>query len=107
MIQVEGLGKRFGERWALRDASFGVPQGECLGVLGRNGAGKTTLVRLLTGQMVATEGQARLLGLPVAERPLELRRRTGVMPEPQACWMGSRARNTCISWDGSTAWRPA
>lgn len=84
MIEVEGLGRRFGAKEALRDLSFQVQAGDFLGVLGRNGAGKTTLVRILTGQLGASEGRARILGLDVASRPLELRRQVGVMPEEGA-----------------------
>lgn len=84
MIVAEMLGKTYGEHWALRDASFSVPQGAFLAVLGRNGAGKTTLVRLLTGQVRPSVGRAWIAGLDVASRPLALRRRLGVMPEDGA-----------------------
>ena len=88
MIQVEGLGKRFNERWALQSLDFRVAKGAFLGVLGRNGAGKTTLVRLLTGQLSPDVGTARIAGMGVAKRPLELRRRMGVMPEADALLEG-------------------
>jgi len=88
MIQVEDLGKQFGERWALQALSFYVPRGAFLGVLGRNGAGKTTLVHLLTGQLCLDMGTARVAGLNVAKRSLELRRRIGVMPETGALMEG-------------------
>jgi ABC-2 type transport system ATP-binding protein len=84
MIVAEALGKAYGERWALREASFSVPPGAFLAVLGRNGAGKTTLVRLLTGQLRPDAGRARIAGLDVASRPLPLRKRLGVMPEDGA-----------------------
>jgi ABC-2 type transport system ATP-binding protein len=84
MIKVRGLGKQYGESWALKEIHFEVPPGSFLGVLGRNGAGKTTLVRLLTCQLGATEGRASILGFDVAARPLALRQRIGVMPEASA-----------------------
>jgi len=84
MIAAAGLGKQFGDAWALRDLSLRVPPGAFLAVLGRNGAGKTTLVRLLTGQLRATEGTVRVAGLDPAGAPLELRRLVGVMPEEGA-----------------------
>jgi ABC-2 type transport system ATP-binding protein len=84
MIEASGLGRSFGAKWALRELAFTVRAGDFLGVLGRNGAGKTTLIRILTGQLRPTEGRARLLGLDVADRPLELRRQVGVMPEEGA-----------------------
>lgn len=84
MIKVEGLGKRFGSVWALREVNLNLEPGSFLGVLGRNGAGKTTLVRILTGQMPCTEGRVEILGLDVAQRPISLRRSMGVMPESSA-----------------------
>jgi ABC-2 type transport system ATP-binding protein len=84
MIAVAGLGKSFGDHWALRGVDCHIQPGDFVGLLGRNGAGKTTLVRLLTGQLQPTEGGARITGLEVAERPLALRRLAGVMPEEDA-----------------------
>lgn len=84
MIAATGLGKRFGEAWALRDLDLRVPPGAFLAVLGRNGAGKTTLVRLLTGQLRATEGSVAVAGHDPSGAPLELRRLVGVMPEEGA-----------------------
>ena len=84
MITTRALGKRFGDTWALRDLDLDVPAGAFLAVLGRNGAGKTTLVRLLTGQLRATEGAVTVAGLDPAPAGLELRRLVGVMPEEGA-----------------------
>jgi ABC-2 type transport system ATP-binding protein len=64
-IVAEGLGKRFGELWALRDLDLDVPAGSVLGLLGHNGAGKTTAVRILTTLAAPTEGSARVAGLDV------------------------------------------
>jgi lipopolysaccharide transport system ATP-binding protein len=50
------------EIWALRDVSFGIEEGEVVGVIGRNGAGKTTLLRLLTRITTPTEGRAEIRG---------------------------------------------
>lgn len=84
MIETRGLGKRFQKHWALRGVDLAVRPGDFLGVLGRNGAGKTTLVRLLTGQMRASEGTVRIAGLDPGAAPLGLRRLVGVMPEEGA-----------------------
>src|SRR6266511_6465597 len=50
------------EIWALRDVSFGVDEGEVLGVIGRNGAGKSTLLKVLTRITTPTEGRAMIHG---------------------------------------------
>jgi ABC-2 type transport system ATP-binding protein len=61
-IVTEGLGKRFGAKWALRDCSFAVPAGRVCGLVGANGAGKTTLLRLLAGLSRPSTGRAEVGG---------------------------------------------
>ena len=81
MIEVQHLTKRYGRVTAVDDVSFKVERGEILGFLGPNGAGKTTTMRILTGFMPATEGQAIVDGFNVFEQPIEAKRRTGYLPE--------------------------
>ena len=59
-LRAEGLSKRYGSRWALRDVSFEAAPGELVAVIGPNGAGKTTLLQLLAGSLPATEGTVKL-----------------------------------------------
>jgi ABC-2 type transport system ATP-binding protein len=61
-LQVNGLGKRYGNVQALRDASFALEAGEVFGYLGPNGAGKTTTLRIILGLVRATGGEVRLFG---------------------------------------------
>src|SRR6476660_9601827 len=77
-VTTNGLGKRFGDLWALRDLDLHVEPGTVLGLLGHNGAGKTTAIRILTTLSIPTEGQAWVAGFDVAARPHEVRRRIGV-----------------------------
>jgi len=81
MIQVNGLVKDYGARRALQGITFDAKQGEIVGFLGPNGAGKTTTMRILTGYMPPTDGEAFVAGYDVVEESLEVRRRVGYLPE--------------------------
>jgi ABC-2 type transport system ATP-binding protein len=77
-IRAEGLGKRFGDLWALRDLHLDVPAGTVLGLLGHNGAGKTTAIRILTTLSQPTEGRAWVDGVDVVADAGTVRRSIGV-----------------------------
>ncbi len=81
MIEVDHLTKRYGTVKAVDNINFQVEKGEILGFLGPNGAGKTTTMRVLTGFLPASEGTARVCGFDVFEKPLEVKRRIGYLPE--------------------------
>jgi ABC-2 type transport system ATP-binding protein len=80
-LRASGLGRQFGERWAVRGIDFAVQPGEVLGLLGPNGAGKTTTVRMLTALIEPTEGTATVDGFDVRERPDAVRARIGILTE--------------------------
>jgi ABC-2 type transport system ATP-binding protein len=81
MIKVSGLTKDYGARRAINNLNFDAQQGEIVGFLGPNGAGKTTTMRILTGYMPPTDGEAIVAGYNVVEESLEVRRRVGYLPE--------------------------
>ncbi|HEX5975060.1 MAG TPA: ABC transporter ATP-binding protein [Rubrobacteraceae bacterium] len=81
MIEVKGLTKRYRDRVAVDSLSFSVGEGELLGFLGPNGAGKSTTMKMLTGFLPPSEGQAKVAGFDVFEQPLEVKRRIGYLPE--------------------------
>jgi ABC-2 type transport system ATP-binding protein len=81
VIHVRNLTKYYGDYAAVRDVSFDVQAGQIVGFLGPNGAGKTTTMRILTGYLTATSGQASIAGFDVFWKPLEARRQIGYLPE--------------------------
>lgn len=81
MIEVAGLTKKYGDLLAVKDLSFKVDKGKIWGLLGPNAAGKTTTMRILTGYLPATDGQAVVAGYDVFEQPNEVKRIIGYLPE--------------------------
>lgn len=81
MIEVEHLTKKYGDLMAIRDLSFKVERGNIWGLLGPNAAGKTTTMRILTGYLPATDGNARVAGFDVFEQPNEVKKIIGYLPE--------------------------
>ena len=81
MIDAEGLTRRYGETLAVNAVDFSVGDGEIVGLLGHNGAGKTTIMKMLTGYLEPSAGQARVDGINVAERPEQVQQRLGYLPE--------------------------
>ncbi len=81
MIRVSELTKDYGIRRAVDNLTFEAEQGEILGFLGPNGAGKTTTMRVLSGYMPPTEGEATVAGYDVVSESIEVRRRVGYLPE--------------------------
>lgn len=80
-IKVEQLSKQYGSQWAVKDLSFEVPVGQVVGFLGPNGAGKSTTMKMLTGYVQPTAGQAFVLEHNVQEAPLLAKQRIGYLPE--------------------------
>ena len=69
VLRAEGLGKRYGSTWALRDCSLEIPAGSITALLGPNGAGKTTLLQLAVGLSRPTAGRLEVLGCsPLADQ---------------------------------------
>jgi ABC-2 type transport system ATP-binding protein len=86
MIRTEALSKNYGDVHALKNLDLVVEPGEILGFLGPNGAGKSTTVKILTGLIRPTAGRALVAGLDVVERPLEVKKRIGYVPETPALY---------------------
>src|SRR5580704_17752047 len=81
MIEAVGLSKYFGPFVATKDVSFAVPRGQVAAFLGPNGAGKSTTMRLLTGYLAPTSGEARIAGFNMASDRITASRLIGYLPE--------------------------
>jgi ABC-2 type transport system ATP-binding protein len=81
MIEADGLSKFYGDFAACRDVTFAIRQGEVAAFLGPNGAGKSTTMKLLTGYLAPSEGEARIAGYNVATERIEAAKRLGYLPE--------------------------
>ncbi|KAA1047673.1 ribosome-associated ATPase/putative transporter RbbA [Pseudocitrobacter sp. 73] len=80
-IEARNLTMRFGDFVAVDHVNFRIPRGEIFGFLGSNGCGKSTTMKMLTGLLPASEGEAWLFGQPVDPNDIETRRRVGYMSQ--------------------------
>ncbi|HEX6623220.1 MAG TPA: ABC transporter ATP-binding protein, partial [Pyrinomonadaceae bacterium] len=80
-VETYQLVRRFGDFVAVDHIDLRVRGGSFFGFLGPNGAGKSTTIKMLTGLLAPSGGRARVLGRDIAEEPLEVKRRIGVVPE--------------------------
>ena len=95
IINIEHIGKVFGEKEIFADASFGVQQGDKIGIVGINGTGKSTLLRMIAGDEKPDEGQiVRQNGLKIAYVP-----QNPVFPD------GADVRACAFAWGGGEAWQ--
>jgi ABC-2 type transport system ATP-binding protein len=80
-IEVRDLTRKYGEQKAIDQISFTVGKGEIVGFLGPNGAGKSTTMKILTGCLKPSLGQAFLNGIDVQAHPVQTKKITGYLPE--------------------------
>jgi len=72
VIETTALGTRYGRKWALRDCTLSIPEGNVVGLVGPNGAGKTTLLQLAVGLLAPTCGSISVLGGRPGDGPAQL-----------------------------------
>jgi branched-chain amino acid transport system ATP-binding protein len=77
-LEVKGVSRNFGGVVALRDVSFGVREGEVMGLIGPNGAGKSTLFEIVSGNLPPSAGRISYFGTDCTATPTHLRRRAGM-----------------------------
>lgn len=80
-LEAQDLTVKFGDFTAVDHVNFKIKRGEIFGFLGSNGCGKSTTMKVLTGLLEASEGQAWLFGEPVEGNNIETRRRVGYMSQ--------------------------
>jgi ABC-2 type transport system ATP-binding protein len=81
VIDMKNVSKHFGDKQAVRNVTFTMPEGQIFGLVGPSGCGKTTTIRMLTGVYVPTEGQLRVLGETPQTFDRRARERIGYMPQ--------------------------
>src|SRR4030095_2806758 len=85
-IEVKNLLKEYGEQKAVNNISFKVNKGEIVGFLGPNGAGKSTTMKIITGYLKQTGGEAFVCGIDVTSDPLAVKKKIGYLPELNALY---------------------
>ena len=107
-ISTQGLGKRYGSKWALRDCTIEVPEGSVTALVGPNGAGKTTLLQLAVGLTRPSAGDVTVLGL--SPRDPALLARVGFVGQEHPLHRGFTVAETMklgrklnLGWDDALA----
>ena len=83
VVETRNLTKNFGGLKAVNKVSLKIKEGELFGLIGPNGSGKTTTVKLLTGQLKPTGGNANVLGVNILRNPIKVREVVGIIPEQE------------------------
>lgn len=93
MIEVSQLSKNYGDRIAIDHLNFKIEKGDVVGLLGPNGAGKSTTMKIITGFMAPTAGEAKISGIDVFENPIEVKKRIGYLPENPPLYLDMRVED--------------
>ena len=80
-VSVRKISRKYGEQWAVKEASFTIRSGEIVGFIGPNGAGKSTTMKIITGFLPPTSGEVRINDLDIREHPMQIKRIIGYLPE--------------------------
>jgi ABC-2 type transport system ATP-binding protein len=93
-LQTQGLGKRYGSKWALHDCTLAIPPGSVTALVGPNGAGKTTLLHLAIGLIEPSAGEVRVLGWSARENPELVLPRVGFVAQDHPLYRGFKLTET-------------
>lgn len=83
VLSMSHLGKRYGQRWVVKDVSFEIHEGQVVGILGPNGAGKTTSFYMVVGLVAMDKGQVMLGGVDLSKKAMHERAKAGIGYLPQ------------------------
>jgi drug efflux transport system ATP-binding protein len=100
-IEARGLTRRFGGFTAVDGVSFEVPRGEIFGYLGANGAGKSTTIRMLTGLLAPSAGEARVAGHDLAREPDRVKGSIGYMSQKFSLYLDLPVRENLLFFGGA------
>lgn len=92
VLELQDISKQFGTQPVLKNISFSVQRGEIFGYIGANGAGKTTTIKILTGLIKPSQGNALVCGHSILTAPLHVKARVGYLPESGALFEKLSAR---------------
>ncbi|WAH38225.1 ABC transporter ATP-binding protein [Alicyclobacillus dauci] len=98
MLEVSHLSKRFSDKYAVKNVSFQVNQGDSFGLLGPNGAGKSTTISMVTGLLSPDEGEVTMHGKTMRKHPKFLKQRIGLVPQTIALYDTLTARENLEFW---------
>lgn len=101
-ISARHLVRRFGDFTAVNDVNFRVEKGEIFGFLGPNGSGKTTVIKMLTGLVPLTSGDATVQGIDVRSDPEGVREHIGYMSQNFSLYADLTVSENLIFTDAST-----
>lgn len=96
MVEVKDLCKNYGPVQAIDHVSFRLKKGDVVGFLGPNGAGKSTTMKIITGFMAPSSGEAKIAGFDVFEDPIEVKKRIGYLPETPPVYTDMYVRDYLI-----------
>ncbi|NUU74861.1 ABC transporter ATP-binding protein [Paenibacillus xylanilyticus] len=86
MLEMDHVVKRYGSKLSVDHLNLSVEKGEIFGLLGPNGAGKSTTISMIAGLLSIDQGEILLHGISVKDRPLEVKRRIGLVPQDLALY---------------------
>lgn len=98
MLVVNDIKKSFDQKEVVRGVSFSVSKGESFGLLGPNGAGKSTIISMICGLLTYDYGEVTVEGISVKKKPLDVKKKIGVVPQEIALYPTMSAKENLLFW---------